>query len=98
VGDIKRNLAKLRRELEGLREQGGVRTSELERLARKLGRRLTRRGRHPTWVNQDLPQANPLTIPSHPGDLNRFTAGSILNQLETDLDSLERLAEEKSEG
>jgi len=97
VGNIKKNLAKLRRELEELRERGGVRTSELERLARKLGRRLAKRGRHPTWVNTDLPGARPLTIPGHPGDLNRFTAGSILDQLETDLDSLEQLAEGKSE-
>jgi len=97
VGDIRITLARLRREIEDLRERGGVRTIELERLARKLGRALAKRGRHPTWINQGLPGARPLTIPSHPRDLNRFTAGSILDQLETDLDRLERLAEGKSE-
>jgi hypothetical protein len=32
-----------------------------------------------------------VSIPSHPGDLNRFTARGILDQLEGDLDEYEKL-------
>ena len=63
----------------------------MERLAIQMGRRRHRRGKEPTWISDILPSARPLSIPSHPGDLNRFTARTILDVLESDLEAIERL-------
>jgi hypothetical protein len=86
--DLKR-IQKLRAQLEILRRQGGLKASQLESFARRLGRRRAKRGKEPTWVSDDFPDIRPVSIPSHRGDLNRFTAGSILDQLEADLDRYE---------
>jgi len=72
-----------------------VRPAELESLAESLGRTRLKRGKHPTWVNRLLPTARPVSIPSHTGDLNRFTARTILDQLEEDLEMLETMAQEE---
>jgi len=86
------NLAKLRTEFEEIRRIGGVKPDRLIRLARKLGRRLASRGKHPTWINPLLPNARPVSIPDHGGrELNRNTVGAILDQLEGDLDALEAI-------
>ena len=37
------------------------------------------------YVSKVFPQLTPLPIPSHPGALKRFTALSILNQLDEDI-------------
>lgn len=80
-------VAKLRRELESLRRRGGIKPNELESLARSLGRAKHPRGSEPTWVSEEFPNLRPVSIPHHGGrDLNRFTAGGILDQLEVDLD------------
>jgi hypothetical protein len=84
-------IRKLRSEIETLRRKGGVKSGELESLARRLGRRRAKRGKEPTWINKELPERRPLSIPNHPGDLSRFTAGAILDQLEADLDRFEEL-------
>jgi hypothetical protein len=44
-----------------------------------------------------LPIARPLSIPSHSRQLNRYTAKAILDQLEEDLDALEKLYEPPGE-
>ncbi len=93
----RRKIEKLRREIEGLRRRGGVRASELESLAQRLGRRRAKRGSEPTWVSDLLVGRPPVSIPSHPGDLNRYTARSILDQLEADLDELELAADDGQE-
>jgi hypothetical protein len=87
----RRKVERLRSEIDRLRGRGGIKSVELERLAAKLGRRLSKRGKEPTWVNDRLPTLRPVSIPNHPGDLNRHTAGSILDQLESDLDQWEAL-------
>ena len=79
----------LRRKIAGLRRAGGIRSRELERLAVQLGRRRHKSGKESTWISEILPGARPLSIPSHPGDLNRFTARTILDHLESDLDVIE---------
>lgn len=85
--------ARLREEILELRRSGGVKSARLGGLAKRLGRTLVPRGKHPTWVSQVLPEAPPLSIPDHGGrDLNRHTAGVILDQLEADLDRLEAKA------
>jgi hypothetical protein len=83
----KRKVERLRRKIAKIRRTGGIRSSELVRLAQQVGRRLHQRGREPTWVSELLPGARPLSIPSH-AELNRFTARSILDQLEEDLDMI----------
>jgi len=84
-------IRKLRSEIETLRRRGGVKSAELESLAQRLGRTRAKRGKEPTWVNEELPEMRPLSIPNHPGDLNRFTAKSILDHLEADLDRYEEI-------
>lgn len=84
-----KKLARQRQKIEGLRQRGGVRGRELEDLAKALGRKRHPRGKEPTWVSEELPGRPPLSIPGHPGDLNKHTARAILDQLEEDLDELE---------
>jgi len=79
---------KLRQELASLRKKGGLESREVEDFARALGRRRHSRGKEPAWVS-DVPGLRPVSIPDHPGDLNRFTARGILNQLEEDLEMLD---------
>ena len=93
----KKKIARLRRRVEELRRRGGVHASELERLASAVGRKRYPRGKEPTWVSSLLPNARPLSIPSHPGDLNRFTVRAILDQLEADIDALDRIGGRESE-
>jgi len=85
-------LDKLRKRVEELRNKGGIRYSELESLARALGRVPSKRGKHQTWVNQIFPELRPLSIPHHGArDLNRITANNILDQLEFDIEKFEEL-------
>ncbi len=92
-----KKLAKLRREIEGLRRKGGIKGRELRRIAQAVGRKLGQRGKEPTWVSEQFPD-RPLSIPGHPGDLNRNTAGAILDQLEQDLDEIEAAMEDLQGG
>ena len=90
----RKKLVKIRQRLEVCRRRGGIGSSELESIAEALGREPSRRGKEPTWVNRRYPDLRPLSIPRHGSrDLNRFTAGSILNQLELDLERWESDAE-----
>jgi hypothetical protein len=86
-------LEKLRRRVDELRQRGGIGSSELESLARALGRVPCKRGKHQTWVNQIFPNLRPLSIPRHGSkDLNKYTASDI-DQLEIDLDMHEEVME-----
>ena len=87
IVDQKR-IDKLRRETKALRRKGGIKGRELRKIAGAVGRSLGKRGKEPTWVSEQF-STRPLSIPGHPGDLNRNTAGDILNQLEQDLDELQ---------
>jgi hypothetical protein len=58
-------VARLREKIETLRRGGGVRSADLQRLARQVGRRPHARGKEPTWVNVRFPEARPLSIPGH---------------------------------
>jgi hypothetical protein len=88
-------LEKIRKRVEELRKKGGIGYSELESLARALGRVPSKRGKHQTWVNQIFDDLRPLSIPHHGSkDLNRITAKSILDQLELDIEKFEEIIEE----
>lgn len=86
----KRKLQQLRRRLRDLRRRGGIKSAKAEALAKAVGRVRHKRGSEPTWINRDFSQLRPLSIPRHSKDLNRFTAASILDQLEEDLDWIEQ--------
>lgn len=92
-----RRIKTLRREIDKIRRRGGIRATELEHLAERIGRERHPRGKEPTWVHPSIPQARPSSIPKHPGDLNRFTARAILNQLEEDVDMLESMLDREEE-
>lgn len=83
-------LKKLRDELERLRAAGSIKSSIMERFAGRLGRVLDPgRGKHPTFINPEFPELRPVSIPNHSTPLNKITARSILDQLESDLECWE---------
>lgn len=89
----RKKIAKLRRELQGLRARKyNLRPIDLVRFAKRVGRGPdTSRGKEPTYVSV-LAGTRPLSIPGHP-TINPYTAESILDHLEADLDIWEGLAE-----
>ena len=73
-----------------LRRKGGVSARELQDLATGLGRtKFTGRGKEPTWINPELPELRPLSIPDHGNarDLKIGTKNNILSQLQEDIDA-----------
>lgn len=92
-----KRLQKIRLEIASLRRKGGVKSRELQSVAKSLGRSLHLRGKEPAWVSDVLPNAFPISIPNHPGDLNKYTARSILEQLENDAEALELELEDEHE-
>ena len=86
-----KKLSKLRREVKAFRQKGGVKSRELESLARAFSRELHSRGSEPNWVSTVFHDLRPISIPHHGGkDLNKFTARAILDQLENDIERFER--------
>ncbi len=86
---------KLRKRLSVLRTKGSLKSSEVESLARQLGRVRHKRGKEPIWVSALFPHLMPSSIPHHGGGrLNRFTARAILDRLEEDLEALEEVQDE----
>ncbi len=90
-----RKLDRIRARLSSFRGKGGIKPRKLEALAKALGRTRGKRGKEPTWVNKDVPELSPLSIPHHSGDLNKITASSILDQLEGDIEKIEEILKEK---
>jgi hypothetical protein len=82
-------LNQLKRKFEEFRGRGGIRSSELEEFAKALGRTRHRRGKEPTWISESFSDLRPVSIPHHSKDLNKYTAQSILDHLEYDLERLE---------
>jgi|Deesub1362A_J573_1020465.scaffolds.fasta_scaffold09066_4 hypothetical protein len=82
----KKRLSKIKRKMDDLRARSaGIRSRELVSIAISLGRRRSKRGKEPTYVSEPFPHLRPLSIPSHSKPLKRFTASSILDQLEEDV-------------
>ena len=82
----RKKLERLRRELAELRARTVVKPKELERFAKRVGRRRSVRGKEPTF---ELAGCRPLSIPIHPGDLRIGTKNNILDILEGDLTAYE---------
>jgi predicted RNA binding protein YcfA (HicA-like mRNA interferase family) len=93
-----RKLAKLKRQLAQLRNRS-VKAKEVERLAKRLGRKKVKRGKEPMWESA-LPGLFAVAIPHHGGrDLAPGTLRSILNQLEEDVFAWERqLSQNQDDG
>ena len=68
-----------------------LRNQELVSLAEALGRTRSKRGNEPTYISRLLPQSKPISIPNHPGSLNKRTADNILDALEQDIFNLEEM-------
>lgn len=82
-----KKLTKLQSTIEELRNRRGIKPRELESLAKALGRTRHSRGSEPNWVSEVFFDLRPVSIPHHGGrDINRFTAQSILDQLELDVE------------
>jgi len=86
----------LRQELEQLRSaKYNLKSRDLIRFATKLGRSLANRGKEPTYKS-NIPGRRPLSIPGH-RKVNPYTASSILDDFEADLDALEDIEEQRIE-
>jgi hypothetical protein len=93
-----RKLNRIRDRLNSFRGKGGIRPRKLEALARALGRSRVKRGKEPTWENKEIAGLRPLTIPHHSTELNKYTADSILDQLEGDIERIEEELRKVSKG
>lgn|GEM_PF-2221095 len=68
------------------------RARDLEELAKKLGRVLVDRGKHPNWESTHF-KLNPVSIPNHSKNAGEVSIGvrnSVLAALKHDLDCWER--------
>lgn len=94
-----RKLNRLKGQLNGLRRKGSIKSSKVEALAKALGRVHDRKSsKEPTWINRDFRELRPLRIPHHSTDLNKYTAGSILDQLEGDIEKIEEVLKKANKG
>jgi hypothetical protein len=92
----RQKLKRIRKDLDKLwNRTANIHSEELERAAMALGRSLFRRGKEPNYVSDILPNRPPISIPHHGSRaLSRFTAESILNDLEDDFSALEEILKE----
>lgn len=86
----KSKLKGLRKDLEELLlSPHNVSSNELERIARKVGRKLVKRGKEPNYIRLNDPSLSPpLSIPNRQ-TLKAGTAKSIINALISDVDEWE---------
>src|SRR5690348_15689986 len=90
-------LDKLQREIDELRAaKHNIRPNDLVSLATKLGRRLDpKRGKHPMYVSDLLPNRPALSIPGH-STIKSYTAMQIVDDLEVDLLMLVELIQQEA--
>ena len=90
----RKKIKSLGNKIESLRGQGGIKSKELESIAKSLGRIRHKRGKHTTWISPIFPDLRPISIQHHSKDPNRHVANNILNQLEIDLTRFEEICED----
>lgn len=73
-----------------------MKRTSLVQFAHKVGREPSSRGKETTFSSILLPCRAPMSIPKHP-DIKRFTAESILDTLEADLNELRERANKREE-
>jgi hypothetical protein len=93
-----KKLARIRDDLEAARRKPQTQ-GDLARLAARLGRTPWKgKSKHPLWVTS-LPGSRPLSIPcGKRRDLPPGTKKSVLDQLEGDLEALEMMLQERTNG
>ena len=83
-------LKRLKRKLSQFRgHPANLKSRDLISLAEALGRSRIKGGDEPTYISEFLPHSRPISIPSHSKNLNKFTAGNILDALEQDIFNFE---------
>lgn len=98
--DIKRALSKLdklEREMKSLKMKiANLRHRDLARIAKGLGMERSRtRNTEPYFVSALLPDASPIPIPDHSGDLGVGLAGKIIKQLQSHAEDLRAMLMDK---
>lgn len=90
-----KKLERLRARIADLRRAKDVKSREMVRLARAIGRKPDNStGKEPTYVHTELQGRRPLSIPNHP-TLALGTKNNILDDLEGDLDAYEEILAKK---
>lgn len=72
-----------------------IRPNDLVSLAKKLGRKKSKKGDHPTYESYLLPTRNPISIPGHP-KIKSGTARNILDDFEADIHALREILDQGS--
>lgn len=85
----RKRLERIKQLHEALRHNKGIKSKKLQNLARSLGRKLDNRGKEPNWINPNFQDLRPVSIPNHSVDMKRFTAKSVLDSLEEDIEHWE---------
>lgn len=76
----------------------GRKAGELITIAKQLGREKDPRGKEPTYVREINPELSPpLSIPNHSGEMNPWTAKSIIDALLDDVGEWELYLEEQED-
>ncbi|MDO8432535.1 MAG: type II toxin-antitoxin system HicA family toxin [Candidatus Binatus sp.] len=90
-----KQVGRLRVRVGNLRRTRDVKSREMVRLAKAIGREPDNRtGKEPTYVHSELGDRRPLSIPNHP-TLAPGTKNNILDDLEGDLDAYEEILTQK---
>jgi len=84
-----KRLERIKKLHEALKNTNGIKSKQLQNLARQLGREIDKRGKEPTWINPYFKDLRPVSIPCHSGEMKRFTAQNVLNYLEEDIEHWE---------
>ncbi|HEX9989277.1 MAG TPA: hypothetical protein VGE45_12465 [Chloroflexia bacterium] len=94
----KNKISKLKKQLVRLRNgSASIKSDDLQRFAKQLGRVRSSRGKEPTYVSELLPYSAPISIPDHSGTLKRFTAENILDAFEQDIFAFEEELEQEGD-
>jgi hypothetical protein len=94
----RKKLDKIRDEMEGMRRRM-VKPAEMQAVARQLGRRLGKHGKHPNWESQMFTQLRPVSIPDHGGrDLSKTVRAGALDVLDEDVSAWEAWLDKNESG
>jgi len=64
----KKKLGKIRKKTAALRlRSNNIRSIDLIKIAKSLGRKIANRGHEPNYISVFLPRSRPISIPNHPG-------------------------------
>lgn len=94
----RKKLNNIREEMDGMRRRM-VKQPEMEAVAKQLGRRLVKRGKHPNWESEMFSHLDALSIPDHGGrDLSKTVRTCALKALEQDIAAWEMWLDQNENG